>query len=75
MTSAGYSSVVAEGDSADLHFQDTMVGGRGIGDPTLLRILPQEASQRLSELVELGALLSSAEDGSALLAIGACGLD
>jgi fumarate reductase (CoM/CoB) subunit A len=64
MTSAGYSAVIDEADEPRLHMQDTLVGGRGLGDPHLVEILTSEAPARRDEMVALGAQLAEAEDGS-----------
>lgn len=63
MTSAGYSTARSEGDSAELHYQDTMAGGRGLNDSQLVRVMVEEAPQRLDELVALGAPLVLDDDG------------
>ena len=64
MTSAGYSSALAESDSATAYVEDTLKGGRGINDPKLVRILAEEGPRRLAELVELGAPLALTEAGA-----------
>lgn len=63
MTSAGYSTARAAGDSPDLHYQDTIAGGKGLSDPQLVRVMVDEAPQRLEELVALGAPLQLDSDG------------
>lgn len=63
MTSAGYSTPQSETDSADVYFEDTIKGGRGINDAKLVRILADEGPIRLAELVALGAALGVTENG------------
>lgn len=63
MTSAGYSTPLSESDSADVYFEDTIKGGRGINDAKLVRILADEGPKRLAELVALGAHLGVTENG------------
>ena len=41
-------------DSTDVHFQDTMAGGGGVNDPQLVRIMCEEAPDRLQELLDWG---------------------
>lgn len=63
MTSAGYSSVVSDADSPELHHRDTVRGGYGLNDERLVRIMTEEAPARLRELVGLGAPLQVDEEG------------
>jgi fumarate reductase (CoM/CoB) subunit A len=65
MTSAGYSTARGQPDSSDLHFADTMSGGKGLNDPELVRIMVNEAPERLDELLALGAPLANNPDGQA----------
>ena len=62
-TSAGYSTPQSESDSADVYFEDTIKGGRGINDAKLVRILADEGPKRLAELVALGAPIGVTENG------------
>ena len=58
MTTGGYAAAVPElnsGDSARLHFIDTIVGGGYVSDRKLVRALVDDAPARLSELWSYGA--------------------
>jgi len=63
MTSGGYAVALPEddADAADdtptLHAEDTLRGGGWLGDPRLVRILCDEAPERVRELVALGGQL------------------
>ncbi len=41
-------------DSSDVHFDDTMRAGKGFIDPALVRVLADEAPERIRDLIELG---------------------
>lgn len=51
MGAAGYGD---RRDSSDIHFEDTMRAGKGFIDPALVRVLADEAPQRIRDLIELG---------------------
>lgn len=50
-------------DSVDVHFQDTMKGGAYLNDMSLVRILVDEAQDRLVELESFGAIFDRQESG------------
>lgn len=50
-------------DSVDVHFQDTMKGGAYLNDMRLVRILVDEAQERLIELESFGAIFDRQESG------------
>ncbi len=50
----GIAAAIGKGDSAELHFQDTIAAGAGLCDPDTVRILVEEAPERISDLVRLG---------------------
>ncbi len=50
-------------DNPDVHFEDTMKGGAYLNDPKLVRILVEEAPERLIELERFGALFDRQESG------------
>ena len=56
----GIAVAVGGDDSVELHFEDTMVAGRGLSDEHAVRILVEEGPARVRELGEWGA----AFDGS-----------
>jgi succinate dehydrogenase/fumarate reductase flavoprotein subunit len=41
-------------DSSQVHFDDTMRAGKGFIDPALVRVLADEAPERIRDLIELG---------------------
>ncbi|MDP4026161.1 FAD-binding protein [Methylobacterium sp. NEAU 140] len=51
MGAAGYGD---RRDSAEIHFEDTMRAGRGFIDPKLVRVLAEDATARIRDLVDLG---------------------
>src|ERR1700738_1499711 len=51
MGAAGYGD---RRDSSDIHFEDTMRAGKGFIDPALVRVLADEAPQRIRDLIDLG---------------------
>ncbi len=44
----------ADGDNPDIFYNDIMRTGGGLSDPTLARIIADEACDRVSELIEMG---------------------
>jgi L-aspartate oxidase len=50
----GVAAAVGEGDSPDLHAEDTHRAGRGICRSSAVRTLTEEAPARIADLVELG---------------------
>jgi len=58
-------------DSKDIHFMDTVKGGAYLNEQKLVRILVEEAPERVLELERLGAFWERTEDGEKyLLRIG-----
>ncbi|MBT6746277.1 MAG: FAD-binding protein, partial [Flavobacteriales bacterium] len=51
----GIAVVVDESDSFESHVQDTLTAGAGICDESIVRMVVEEAPERLKELVEWGA--------------------
>ncbi|MER8447844.1 FAD-binding protein [Mesorhizobium sp. M1066] len=41
-------------DSSELHYEDTMRAGKGFIDPELVRVLAEDAPERIRDLIELG---------------------
>jgi fumarate reductase (CoM/CoB) subunit A len=41
-------------DNSEVHFHDTMRAGQGFIDPMLVRVLAEDAPQRIHDLIELG---------------------
>ncbi|MGB4362583.1 MAG: fumarate reductase (CoM/CoB) subunit TfrA [Methanothermobacter tenebrarum] len=59
---AAFGFVDAE-DDPEIHYQDTMKGGGFLNDPELVRILVNEAPDRLIDLENYGALFDRQESG------------
>jgi len=59
---AAFGYVDAE-DSVDVHFQDTMKGGAYLNDTELVKILVNEAQDRLIELESYGAIFDRQDSG------------
>jgi fumarate reductase (CoM/CoB) subunit A len=56
MAEGGYNAVLAEKDSCEGHYEDTMRGGAYLNDPGLVRILVDEAPGRMVDLIRWGAV-------------------
>lgn len=63
----GIAAVTDEDDAPSLHFEDTIIAGRGLCDYPAVHILVNEGPQRIRELIEEGMHFDM-EDGS--LALG-----
>lgn len=50
----GIAAAIGRNDSAELHFQDTIAAGDGLCDEETVRILVDEAPDRITDLVNLG---------------------
>lgn len=61
----GIAAAVGEGDSEQLHFEDTVAAGRGLCDEAAVRVLVTDGPARVRELLAWGASFDSA--GGALL--------
>lgn len=61
---AGVGSWGRPGDSPELHLLDTIQGGAFMNEQRLVRILVEEAPQRILELEQLGALWEREADGA-----------
>jgi fumarate reductase (CoM/CoB) subunit A len=56
MAEGGYNAVLAEKDSCEGHYEDTMRGGAYLNDPGLVRVLVDEAPDRMEDLIRWGAV-------------------
>ncbi|MCU0632173.1 MAG: fumarate reductase subunit A [Methanolinea sp.] len=56
MAEGGYNAVLREQDSCEVHFEDTMKGGAYLNDPALVRLLVDEAPERMGDLLRWGAV-------------------
>jgi fumarate reductase (CoM/CoB) subunit A len=66
MAEGGYNAPLANVDSADnwqVHFKDTVVGGAWLNNQRLVEILVKEASDRIFDLEEYGAVFDRTPDG------------
>src|SRR4030065_2869488 len=50
----GIAAPIGKNDSPELHFQDTMKAGDGLCDPEAVRILVDEAPDRIAGLIKFG---------------------
>ncbi|MFC1846036.1 L-aspartate oxidase [Chloroflexota bacterium] len=50
----GIAAPIDKKDSPDLHFQDTIAAGNGLCDPEAVRILVDEATDRIADLIKFG---------------------
>jgi succinate dehydrogenase flavoprotein subunit len=57
---------VAESDSWQVHFRDTMVGGKLLNEPRMAQLHAQEAPARVNELERWGAVFDRTRDGRIL---------
>jgi L-aspartate oxidase len=62
----GIAAAVGTDDSADLHYDDTIVAGAGLVDPEAARILTSEAADRIADLVRFGVPFDSVDGAVAL---------
>lgn len=51
-------------DKPEIHFRDTMEPARGFIDETLVRVLAEDAPQRIRDLVELGVTFDRLDEGT-----------
>lgn len=63
----GVAAAIGKNDSPELHFQDTMAAGAGLCDPESVRLLADEASDRITDLVRFGVSFDTL-DGEVALA-------
>ena len=50
----GIAAAIGEGDSPDLHMDDTLKAGGDLCDPEAVRVLTEEAPDRIADLIKLG---------------------
>lgn len=62
----GIAAAIGPGDSAALHFKDTVSAGAGLSDETMVHILAEEAPLRIRDLIELGVPFDTVEGEVAL---------
>lgn len=62
----GIAAAIGKNDSPELHFKDTIAAGHGLSDEEAVRILANEASERIAELVNFGVPFDTLEGEVAL---------
>ncbi|HJX70285.1 MAG TPA: FAD-dependent oxidoreductase, partial [Dehalococcoidia bacterium] len=50
----GIAAAIGKNDSPELHFQDTIAAGAGLCDPEAVRLLVEEAPDRITDLIRFG---------------------
>ncbi|MBS1637209.1 MAG: L-aspartate oxidase [Bacteroidetes bacterium] len=60
----GIAAVWHEADSIEKHVQDTLIAGAGLCDEETVRIVVTEGTQRVRELIELGANFDKTRQGN-----------
>lgn len=61
MAEGGYNAVMNEADTIADHFADTMKGGAYLNDQDLVRVLTEEAPDRMRDLITWGAVFDVTE--------------
>jgi len=62
----GIAAAISSIDSPELHFKDTIAAGAGLCDPEAVRILTEEAADRIADLVKLGVPFDTVDGEIAL---------
>lgn len=65
----GIAAVSAPGDTAEEHYDDTIVAGVYLNDPEAVRVLTEEAPARIREVVALGMVFDKGSDGRTALGL------
>ncbi|HEX2920275.1 MAG TPA: L-aspartate oxidase [Bacteroidales bacterium] len=60
----GIAAVFREPDNFEKHIADTMIAGGGICNEEVVRMVVQEAPERIKDLIDLGVTFDKKEDGS-----------
>jgi len=60
----GIASVFSEPDNFEKHIKDTLIAGDGFCNEEVVRMVVQEAPDRIKDLIELGVSFDRKEDGS-----------
>jgi L-aspartate oxidase len=55
----GIAAAIGKGDSAELHYRDTIAAGAGLCDPETVRILVDEAPDRIIDLINFGVIFDT----------------
>jgi len=62
----GIAAAIGENDSAELHYKDTIAAGAGLCDSEAVRILVEEAPDRIADLIKFGVPFDTMEGEIAL---------
>ena len=62
MAEGGFNAVMRDGDSIEIHREDTLKGGAYLNDPALVDVLVREAPERMRDLILWGAVFDVTED-------------
>jgi L-aspartate oxidase len=62
----GIAAPIGDNDSPTLHLQDTLAAGAGLCDPKAVRILVEEAADRIADLIKFGVLFDTVNGQIAL---------
>ena len=62
----GIAAAIGQNDSAEIHFKDTMAAGDGLCDEEAVRILVEEAPDRIADLIRFGVPFDTLEGEVAL---------
>jgi len=62
----GIAAALGIGDSAELHYQDTIAAGAGLCDPDAVRLLVEEAPDRITDLINFGVHFDTVDGEVAL---------
>src|SRR5262245_8833530 len=63
----GIAAALGEGDTPELHAQDTEAAGAGIVDPKIARLIASEAAARIDDLARLGVPFDRTANGGYVL--------
>lgn len=67
----GIAAAIGSNDSTNLHFEDTLAAGAGLSDPEHVRILVDEAADRIQDLINFGVPFDTIHGEIALTREGA----
>lgn len=60
----GIAAVFAEPDNFEKHINDTIIAGGGLCDEEIVRMVVEEAPERINDLISLGVTFDRKQDGS-----------
>jgi L-aspartate oxidase len=66
LAQGGVAAAIGLGDSPEIHLRDTVKAGAGLCDESAVRILVEEAADRIADLVELGVEFDTVDGKIAL---------